>query len=528
MARKTSERKVLYLEYRPQVFADIIGQDNIRKTLLSALLSNQVSHAYLFSGPRGTGKTTVARILAKAVNCSQLKNGSPREITQSGSDKVAISQGEPCNKCESCLEITSGRSLDVIEIDAASNRGIDEIRELRDKIRFSPAKRRYKVFIIDEVHMLTREAFNALLKTLEEPPAHALFILATTEIHKVPETILSRCQRFDFCRIKMTDLVKYLNKVSKKEKLEIEKGGLELIAANAGGALRDAVNLLDQASSFGKKITLSSLQTILGLTNDEAAYKLIDFLIEKEITKPIELINELLERGCDLTSFCKKLIEHLRHILILKVSQKEELIEVTAEQLERIKKQVRKLEIGQLIKMIEIFLETEKKIALSNLPQLPLEIAILEINENEFGNYNKEIIPASFRENKNGKTKSSKNKSSDKSDEFKKIIEEWDPILKQTKLYNHSISAFLRACQPAELKDGTLYLDFFYKFHKERINEPKNRDIVEHSIKKVTGKFYKIKCQFNARNKKEKDKKEEKDKELLKTALEVFGGEIVE
>ena len=333
MAKKSFEREVLYLKYRPQVLSEVFGQDHIKKTLLSALLRNRISHAYLFTGSRGTGKTTIARILAKAVNCANPKNG------------------EPCNKCESCKEITVGKSLDVIEIDAASNRGIDEIRELRDKIKFSPAKSRYKVFIIDEVHMLTREAFNALLKTLEEPPPHALFILATTEIHKVPETILSRCQRFNFSRIKMTDLVSYLKKVSQQEKLKVENGGIGLIAVNAGGALRDAVNLLDQAASLGSEITIASLQAILGLTDISAVYKLVDLLIDQKITEAIELINELLERGYDLASFDKKLIEHLRHILILKVSGRADLIEVTAEQLEKIRKQAADRHVRSLLKL---------------------------------------------------------------------------------------------------------------------------------------------------------------------------------
>ncbi len=522
MVKKSSEREVLYLKYRPQVLSEVFGQDHIKKTLLSALLNNRISHAYLFTGSRGTGKTTIARILAKAVNCANPKNG------------------EPCNKCESCKEITVGKSLDVIEIDAASNRGIDEIRELRDKIKFLPAKSRYKVFIIDEVHMLTREAFNALLKTLEEPPPHALFILATTEIHKVPETILSRCQRFDFSRIKMADLVSYLKKVSQQEKLKVENGGIELIAANAGGALRDAVNLLDQVASLGSEITIASLQAILGLTDISAVYKLVDLLIDQKITEAIELINELLERGYDLVSFDKKLIEHLRHILILKVSGRADLIEVTAEQLEKIRRQATDLSSSQLLIMIKIFLQAEKKSSLASLPQLPLEIAVLEINETEpkteykgkniydDNDEKKKINANSINKNEIKKEKDSFTKASKQGlDQFNKIIKNWDTILAETKLSNYSINAFLKACKPCSLEDDTLCLDFFYSFHKEKISEPKNRDVVEKAIKKVTGQSYKIKCQLKPENVEEKKEEEDKD-ELLKTALEVFGGEIVE
>jgi DNA polymerase-3 subunit gamma/tau len=530
MSDKSSSREVFYLKYRPQKFSDIVGQDHITKTLLSALISRRTSHAYLFSGPRGTGKTSVARILSKAINCQKPKNG------------------EPCNQCEFCQEITLGKALDVVEIDAASNRGIDEIRELRDKIKFSPAKLSYKIFIIDEVHMLTREAFNALLKTLEEPPEHALFILATTEVHKVPDTILSRCQRFDFKRIKISDLIKYLEKISKKEKIAIDKTSLELIAVNSEGAFRDAANLLDQASSLGQKINADSLQTILGLADISAVDQLIDYLTIDKQNSAIELVNELLEHGHDLVSFNRKLIEHLRHILIFKFSQKDNLIEVTAEQLKKIKDQADKLSTKQLIKFIKLFLEAEKKINLTSLPQLPLEMAILETSNklSEVSVKEKKEIKKQeqnsedfFDIKSSNHTKSNANsskafnqerKENDKPSQnigqaFKEIIKNWDAILEQTKHYNYSINAFLKASQPVSLVKDILYLNFIYDFHKDKINEPKNRVIVEESIKKITGESYKIKCQLKP---KESSKSTKKENDLFKEALEVFGGEVIE
>ena len=223
---------VLYRKYRPQTFAEIIGQEHVVQTLTNAISSGMISHAYLFAGPRGSGKTTIARLLAKAVNCENRKGF------------------EPCNQCSSCLEISAGRALDLIEIDAASHRGIDEMRELRDGIRFIPTKSKYKVFIIDECHQLTKEAANALLKTLEEPPGHAIFILATTEIHKMIPTIISRCQRFDFRKLTLPEIIKRLEIVSGKEKARIEKPALELIAINSGGSIRDAESLLDQVLTF--------------------------------------------------------------------------------------------------------------------------------------------------------------------------------------------------------------------------------------------------------------------------------------
>src|SRR3989344_3003758 len=252
----------LYRKYRPQVFSEIIGQEHVVQILTNAITAAKISHAYLFSGPRGSGKTTIARLLAKAVNCEDKKDY------------------EPCNKCPSCLEINQGRSLDLIEIDAASHRGIDEIRELKEGIKFTPTKSKYKVFIIDESHQLTKEAANALLKTLEEPPSHAIFILATTEIQKMIPTVISRCQRFDFRRLTLPEILKRLEIISKKENLQIEKEALEVIALNSGGSFRDAEGLLDQVIIFSgkeKEIKAEDIKDFLGIVDTQLISQLVDF-----------------------------------------------------------------------------------------------------------------------------------------------------------------------------------------------------------------------------------------------------------
>jgi DNA polymerase III subunit gamma/tau len=358
------EVRSLYRRYRSRTFAELIGQEHVSQTLLNALESGRIAHAYLFAGPRGSGKTSAARILAKAVNC----------LTTGG-------RGEPCNTCEMCVAINEGRALDLIEIDAASNRGIDEIRDLRDKVHFSPTQARYKVYILDEAHMLTNEAFNALLKTLEEPPAHVIFALVTTEAHKIPPTILSRVQRFDFHRASARDLVAKLNHICQEEHIVAEPAALALIARTATGSYRDAESLLDQLSSFtgDQGLTLTYVQQVLGLAPLDATSKLIKCVAALDATAGLRLANEIIEGGADLRQFSRALVDYLRGLILIK-SGNEAILDTTPDALETMRAETRSLTMAELVRLIKLFGDPEvtSQLRSSAQPQLSLELAIVE------------------------------------------------------------------------------------------------------------------------------------------------------
>ncbi|MFH0912488.1 MAG: DNA polymerase III subunit gamma/tau [Patescibacteria group bacterium] len=353
-----ADNQALYRRWRPQTFADLIGQNHIKQTILNAIKTGKVSHAYLFAGPRGTGKTSLARLLAKAVNCSDNK------------------EGEPCGKCANCSALSSGRMIDLIEIDAASHTSVDDVRNLIEKVNYAPSIARYKVYIIDEVHMLSRSAFNALLKTLEEPPAHAIFILATTEVHKLPSTVVSRCQYFDFHYLSHAELTEQLKKIAQQEKIKIDEAALVTIADNSEGSMRDAISLMDQAASFTSgKVDQQVLKDLLGVVDTQVARTLTQAVLDQDAPAGINLINEVYFKGYDINQVGKLWLNYLRELLMIKLGNGQ-LVQKSVDEKKEMARQSAVLTISELINLLQRLVEAMNQYRVVSLPQLALELVV--------------------------------------------------------------------------------------------------------------------------------------------------------
>lgn len=444
-----------YRIYRPQIIEDIDNasvRENIE--LLLTKPKDQLPHAYLFSGPKGTGKTSTARIIAKLFNCTK-------------PDK----QKGPCGKCDECQAISEGRELDVIEMDAASNRGIDEIRSLRDSIALAPSSGGYKIFIIDEVHMLTTEAFNALLKTLEEPPVHAVFVLATTDPQKIPATILSRCLHINFARAKNEDLTRALKRIVKTEKIEIDEKALTSIVANADGSFRDAVKMLEQVSFHEGMISQEVAEEMLALSRSSRRDAFLEHLRSKALKDTLGDIREMSESGVDVKAFLIDSLRTLETQLVEGVQVKNPDREQTAE----------------LRNIISRLTQAFTELRSSPIPELPLELAVVEYCSDESTLVTNAQAPSTPPTPVIEKPTESLGLLT-----LEKLNEHWHDIIDELKPYNHSVAAVCRSARPKEVNNGIVVIEAFYKFHQEKLSEVKTRELIGTVLKKLFGEKVRV------------------------------------
>ncbi len=540
-------------KWRPQDFDEVVGQEHVTTTLKNAISLGRVHHAYLFAGPRGIGKTSTARILSKALNCE--RGPSPK----------------PCNKCTSCQEINKGSSMDVIEIDGASNRGIDEIRNLREAVKFASSRNRYKIYIIDEVHMLTTPAFNALLKTLEEPPSHVKFIFATTEPHNLPATILSRCQRFDFRRIPVTEIVAKLRQVAMEEKLDVEEAVFLYIAKASDGSMRDAESILDQVSSFANgKVQVKDVTKTLGMIGQEVLSQCTDLIINRDTKGIIRLINELLYSGKDAKQFLLEMLEHFRNIMIARIgASSEELIDLPLEAREQLKKYSQSFSHGDIFYILNIISNSLKMIKQLLPERIVLELCMIRLTCRDSISSIEEIVsrlpdiaksshempPPPPRSSASSQVaekiqESFKNIArTEKPDSIvshektaslniERVKNAWPILVKAMAVKKMSICSYLSEGEPDYVKGDTVFVVFprELNFHREVLQEKQNKDSIEAALSQIMDSS--VKLEFIATDKEIKKsgpaekpaftKEELKKKEpIIGNALDIFGGKIL-
>ncbi len=520
--------------WRPQLFDEVVGQEHVVKTLKNSILQNRLAQAYLFSGTRGVGKTTTARILAKSLNCAE-------EITIT-----------PCGKCDRCLEISEGNSIDVIEIDGASNNSVEDIRELRENVKYAPAKGRFKIYIIDEVHMLSKSAFNALLKTLEEPPNHVKFIFATTEENKIPETILSRCQCFEFRHISLKDSVLQLKKIAEKDGIKIEEESLALIARTADGSMRDAQSILDQVISFaGKEVKKDDIISVLGLVGFDLVALFVDKIIEKDPSPLLELFQKLVFQGQDFNLFLKELLEYIRNLIVLKISKEsKKLIPLSYTEMDRLKGQIEKISLDELHQVFKIISGVELEIKRSSYPIMVTEMALIRITEIRPFQSIDNILSTLTRIEQGIKTEEISHSSQDKIEEtltndidtgseIKNTEKLWEKIKIKTKEKKEHLGLFLDNGELVNIADDTIEIGFLDRFTLERMQKDENKKILTTAIDEVLNRKIKvllkespskIKKKTENGNEKANQKRNQTsnlNKEIIQAALNIFGGEVI-
>ena len=548
--------KVLSLKYRPQSFLDVIGQDHVTQTLINAFKKNRVGQGYIFTGPRGVGKTTTARILAKGLNCKNSKNGNP------------------CNKCNICDEITEYRNLDVLEIDGASNRGIEEIRNLRELIKFSPMNSLYKIFIIDEVHMLTNQAFNALLRTLEEPPAHGKFIMCTTDIHKVPDTIISRCQRFDFNRISINDIKESVNSILSKEKINSDLESVEAIAVKSEGSMRDALSILDQIIAFSdNKINYKDVEKILGLVSSELYFRLTNSINDKNSDLLLETLTEIRNGGIPIDDVVKGLNVHIRNLMYASLNDGVKALEMSDDLKKEYVKSSKLWDIRDLLRITEVLNDLELNINRSNQPYIMFEISALKLLEmdqsisieellNQSSNNVKDDISTEKDQKKNDSILNNeieekvikdkvieKNEVHKKDEKPDKVIEEkndddlsldiesmkgkWSTIITNVTNVRTSIGIVLEHSSPIDFDKKVLKIGVYNqpKFSLDLLNN--NKEVIEKVIanelkQRVSINFSEIHNKSDTADLKEQSTaNKNNDSDAMDSVIELFDGEIL-
>lgn len=480
--------QALYRKWRPQLWDEVISQEHIIQTLKNAVATDRVAHAYLFSGPRGTGKTTAARLLAKAVNCLNPDAGK-----------------RPCNECAHCVGVNENRFMDLVEIDAASNNGVDDVRELRDKINFSPSQGKFRVYIVDEVHMLSSGAFNALLKTLEEPPPHAIFILATTEIHKIPATVLSRCQRHEFRRVPVSEISRHLNDICKSENIQADAEALNTIARQSSGGMRDAISLLDQLASTGERITLELAQTVLGTATSQSVLALVQAVIDRQPGAGLDQIHRALDGGADARALARQVVDYLRNIMLIQMGNGGQ-VEVSSDVRTQMKTHADAITTAEVLRMMRAFngAATDQRGGWS--PSLGLELAFADVLEP----VQVDVVsapraaasrPASGPEPNRAsppntphstglaqaQNKSTETKSAGGSLTLEQVSKAWKQISQLVKSKDGNVAALLNSGRVLDIRDGVLIVSFASDILQEKFNRPESLDLTRKAIHEALG-----------------------------------------